>query len=198
MGHFTTHLRITRCYCDVCCSCYGNSWALYDLQYYLYYGIHMCRLCKSLNITLNCFLACSPVSELGVQESPVPVTVPTFVREDMPPRESSRSYYFVCVEATDDMQQGINRSGSVSSSEPSIGCSWGLSNRSLVCERLEGLEMGAPIAAGSYGRVYRARYHGEVVSGALRRDMRLQHRRSEGSFSNSVTRSKRSVAQVCV
>jgi hypothetical protein len=103
------------------------------------------------------------VSDLGVQESPIPVTMPTFVRDDMPPRESSRSYYFVSVEMMDDVDLTTNSRPSLGS-DLSIGSSWGLSNRSLVCNKLEGLEMGAPIAAGSYGRVYRARYHGEVVS----------------------------------
>jgi hypothetical protein len=123
------------------------------------------------------------VNETNVDDTFVPISVPTFVAGTTPPtRDLSTAYYFVRVEparapgdatgAPGAATAGIRRAGSTPSSEqPWRGDSaTSLSSlrslqRSIACQQLQGLELGVPIAAGSYGRVFKGKYQGETVSG---------------------------------
>lgn len=62
--------------------------------------------------------------------------------------------------------QAVASPGSSSSSP--VSCSGSdtcfLEHKVLACQRLEGLELEAPVAAGSYGRVYRGLYRGQQVA----------------------------------
>lgn len=132
--------------------------------------------------------ACRRVNDTHVDDTFVPISVPTFTAGAAPPkRDLSTSYFFVRVEPAKAPGDGAGdaaptvapgagvRAGSTTSSGPWRGDSaTSLSSlrslqRSLACQQLQGLELGVPIAAGSYGRVFKGTYQGETVSGWGRR-----------------------------
>ena len=117
---------------------------------------------------------CSPASAfasaqtIGGRTAPPPaaaiITLPHDLNYTSPPTAAATAYYMVSVE----LQQPVRPHGSSTSStsEPSsttstVGTS---GSRFVAPPTLEGLELGPAIAAGYFGRVFRGKYRGQVVS----------------------------------
>lgn len=104
-----------------------------------------------------------PAAGGPLDSNTIRISLPTFVPERLS-QSVSDSWYFVTVDLpslnSDGGSDAISTSTSLTvSSKRSSGRSWQLP----VCTDLEGLELGHPIACGSYGRVFLGKYFGTQV-----------------------------------